>query len=188
MGKIILSSSSPRRADILRKLNIDFEIIPSDYVEPHDQTDFSYAFVEDLAYNKALATAKKYSDSDFIVIGADTIVVFDNKILGKPNDIEDARNTLRFLSGKTHFVVTSVALINSKTMKSVVKSDTTYVKFANLTEEQIISYVNNYKPLDKAGSYGIQELPEGYVESVDGEFDNVIGFPSKLFLSMLNTF
>ena len=73
-------------------------------------------------------------------------------------------------------------------MKSVVKSDTTYVKFANLTEEQIISYVNNYKPLDKAGSYGIQELPEGYVESVDGEFDNVIGFPSKLFLSMLNTF
>ena len=85
MGKIILGSSSPRRADILKKLKLDFVIIPSSYVEPHDQTDFSYDYVENLAYNKALCVAKETSEKA-LVIGADTIVVIDNNILGKPKD------------------------------------------------------------------------------------------------------
>lgn len=184
MGKIILSSSSPRRANILKKLNLDFEIIPSDYEEPHGQADFSYAYVENLAYNKALCTAKKLDEG--IVIGADTIVVLDNKILGKPDDIADAKNTLHELSGKTHFVVTAVSVINSKTMKSITKTETTYVTFEKLTDEQIDFYVDNYKPLDKAGSYGIQELPKGFVKSVEGDMDNVIGLPSKLLIKMLS--
>lgn len=185
MGKIILGSSSPRRADILKNLKLDFEIIPSSYVEPHDQTDFSYAYVENLAYNKALDVAKNTKE-EALVIGADTIVVIDNKILGKPKDKTDAINTLKRLSGKTHFVVTSVSVINSKTLKAKTSSTTTYVTFENLTNEQINYYINNFKPFDKAGSYGIQELPEGYIKNIKGSFDNVIGLPSETLLEMLD--
>ncbi|MBQ8668860.1 septum formation protein Maf [bacterium] len=184
MGKIILGSSSPRRADILEKLKLDFEIIPSSYVEPHDQTDFSYAYVEDLAYNKALDVAKNLKE-EALVIGADTIVVLDNKILGKPIDKDDAYKMWKNLSGKTHFVVTSIAVINSKNLKSKVKSTTTYVTFENLTNSQIEYYIENFKPFDKAGAYGIQELPDGYVKSFDGSFDNVIGLPSETLLELL---
>ena len=188
MGKIILGSSSPRRANILKKLKLDFEIIPSSYVEYHDQTDFSYAYVENLAYNKALAVAKLYRAEERLVIGADTIVVTDNKILGKPKDRQDAYNTLKLLSGKTHFVVTSIAIINSKTLEKDIKSTTTYVTLEDLTDEQIKYYIDNYKPFDKAGSYGIQELPEGYVKTFEGSLDNVIGLPSNTLLDMLNKF
>lgn len=185
MGKIILGSASPRRADILKKLDIEFEIIPSSYVEPHDQTDFSYEFVENSAYNKALYVAKEFGNEDYTIIGADTIVVIDNKILEKPKDYNDAKRMLQNLSGRTHFVVTSVAVIDSKTLNYKVKSATTYVTFEQLTESQIDFYITNYKPYDKAGAYGIQELPEGFVKNVDGEIDNVIGLPSKTTLELL---
>lgn len=185
MGKIILGSSSPRRADILKKLKLDFEIIPSSYVEPHDQTDFSYAYVEDLAYNKALNVAKSIN-YPATIIGADTIVVIDNKILGKPKDKQEAFNMLNLLSGKTHFVVTSIAVIDSKTMTSEIKSTTTYVTFEKLTQEQINYYIDTYKPFDKAGSYGIQEMPKGYIKEVEGCLDNVIGLPTETLLELLN--
>jgi septum formation protein len=184
MGKIILGSSSPRRADILKKLKLDFEIIPSSYVEQHDKTDFSYAYVENLAYNKALDVAKKQTQSDK-VIGADTIVVIDNKILGKPKDRANAIEMLKNLSGKTHFVVTSIAVIDTPSMDYKIKSTKTYVTFEDLTDEQIEFYIDNFKPFDKAGAYGIQELPKGYVKGFEGELDNVIGLPSKTLLELL---
>lgn len=187
MGKIILGSSSPRRADILKKLKLDYEIIPSDYVEPHGQTDFSYSFVENLAYNKALDVAKKQTE-EALVIGADTIVVADNKILGKPKDKQDAYHTLKLLSGKTHFVVTGVAVVKSPSLEYKVRSETTYVTFNNLTDEQIEYYIENFKPFDKAGSYGIQELPDGYVERVEGDLDNVIGLPVYMVAELLKSF
>ena len=185
MGKIILGSSSPRRADILRKLKLDFEIIPSSYVEPHDKTDFSYEFVESLAYNKAIDVAKGIKENAQ-VIGADTIVVINNKILGKPNDREDAFNMLKMLSGKTHFVVTSIAVIETPSLEYKIQSTTTNVTFEELSDEQINYYIDNFKPFDKAGSYGIQELPEGYIKNFDGCLDNVIGLPSKTLLKMLD--
>ncbi len=187
MGKIILGSSSPRRAGILKKMKLDFDVIPSDYEEQHTQTAFSYDFVENLAYNKALAVAKNLHSKGlkYKVLGADTIVVADNNILGKPSDYNDAFKTLEILSGKTHFVVTSVAIVDSGTMEYKIKSDTTYVTFNELTSEQIHFYLDNFKPFDKAGSYGIQELPDGYVKSVDGEIDNVIGLPSKVVTELL---
>ena len=187
MGKIILGSSSPRRADILKKLKLDYEIIPSEYVEPHEQTDFSYSFVEDLAYNKALDVAKR-QNTEALVIGADTIVVVDNKILGKPKDRQDAYDTLKLLSGRTHFVVTGVAVVKSPSLEFKIKSETTYVTFKNLSDEQIKYYIENFKPFDKAGSYGIQELPDGYVEKVEGDLDNVIGLPSGLVAELLKSF
>lgn len=186
MGKIILGSSSPRRADILRKLKLDFEIIPSSYVEPHDQADFSYDYVESLAFNKALDVAKQIPEPAQI-IGADTIVVINNKILGKPKDRNDAYNMLKMLSGKTHFVVTSIAVIKTPSFKCEIKSTTTNVTFEELSDEQIYYYIDNFKPYDKAGSYGIQELPQGYVKSFEGSLDNVIGLPSETLTKMLHT-
>ena len=187
MGKIILGSSSPRRAGILKTMKLDFDVIPSEYDEPHTQTVFSYEFVENLAYNKALDVAKKLHEKgqNYPVLGADTIVVIDDKILGKPKDYQDAYVTLKMLSGRTHFVVTAVAVVNSATLEYKIKSDTTYVTFENLTQEQIKFYLDNFKPFDKAGSYGIQELPDGYVKSVDGQIDNVIGLPSKVVEELL---
>lgn len=185
MGKIILASSSPRRANILKNLNIDFEIIPSSYVEPHNKTVFSYDYVENLAYNKALCVAKENRNKDYTVIGADTIVVTDNTILGKPINKNDAIKTLKMLSGRTHFVVTSIAVVNSKTLDYKIKSTTTKVTFENLSDEQIEYYIKNFKPYDKAGSYGIQELPQGYVKKVEGSLDNVIGLPTETLLQMI---
>ena len=188
MGKIILGSSSPRRADILKKMKIDFEVLPSSYVEKHDKTDFSYDFVEELAYNKALYVAKELNrEKKFsLVLGADTIVVIDNKILGKPENRQEAYNMLKKLSGRTHFVVTAVAVINSETMNSKVESTTTYVTFEDLTQDQINYYIDEFKPYDKAGAYGIQELPRGYIKTVKGELDNVIGLPSGTVKKLLS--
>ena len=188
MGKIILGSSSPRRADILKKMKIDFEVLPSSYVEKHDKTDFSYDFVEELAYNKALYVAKELNrEKKFsLVLGADTIVVIDNKILGKPENRQEAYNMLKKLSGRTHFVVTAVAVINSETMNSKVESTTTYVTFEDLTQDQINYYIDEFKPYDKAGAYGIQELPQGYIKTVKGELDNVIGLPSGTVKKLLS--
>lgn len=185
MGKIILGSSSPRRADIIRKLKLDFEIIPSSYVEKHDKTDFSYDFVENLAYNKALYVAKEHRNDKRLVVGADTIVVIGNKILEKPKDFKEAKEMLTELSGQTHFVVTAIAVINPINLKYHIKSTTTYVTFEKLSRDQITSYILNFNPLDKAGSYGIQELPKGFVKKVEGEIDNVIGLPAKTLKELL---
>ena len=184
VGKIILASSSPRRADILRKHNIGFEIIPSPYVEDHSRTDFSYDFIENLAYNKAKAVVPIVNEQSLIV-GADTIVVLDGKILGKPNGYDGAFEMLKNLSGKTHHVVTAIAIINSTTGDYKIKSTTSEVAFENLTDEQIKYYIDNFKPFDKAGSYGIQEMPDGYIKSFTGDLENIIGISSKTLFEMI---
>lgn len=185
-GKIILASSSPRRADILKKLNIGFEIIPSPYVEDHTRTVFSYDFIENLAYNKAKAVVPLVKEPS-IIIGADTVVVLDNEILGKPGSYEGAFKMLKKLSGKTHLVVTSIVVINTQTNEVKKNSTTSEVTFENLSDEQIKYYIDNYKPFDKAGSYGIQEMPEGYIKSYTGDLENIIGISSNSLLKLLNT-
>ena len=185
VGKIILASSSPRRADILKKHNIEFEIIPSPYVEDHSRTDFSYDFIENLAYNKAKAVVPLVKEPS-LIIGADTIVVLDDIILGKPNGYNGAFDMLKSLSGKTHHVVTAIAVINSATEECKIKSTTSEVIFEKLTDEQIKYYIDNFKPFDKAGSYGIQEMPSGYIKNFTGDLENIIGISSKTLLSMLN--
>lgn len=184
VGKIILASSSPRRADILKKHNIGFEIIPSPYVEDHSRTDFSYDFIENLAYNKAKAVVPLVQEPS-LIIGADTIVVLDGKILGKPNGYAGAFEMLKNLSGKTHHVVTAIAVVSSADGKCKIKSTTSEVTFENLTEEQIKYYIDNFKPFDKAGSYGIQEMPDGYIKSFTGDLENIIGISSETLLGMI---
>ena len=184
VGKIILASSSPRRADILKKLNIGFEIIPSPYIEDHTRTVFSYDFIENLAFNKAKAVIPLVKEPS-LIIGADTVVVIDNEILGKPDGYEGAFKMLKRLSGRTHIVVTSIVVINSETGDLKKNSTTSEVTFENLTDVQIKYYIDNFKPFDKAGSYGIQEMPEGYIKSYTGDFENIIGISSKALLDLL---
>lgn len=185
VGKIILASSSPRRADILKKHNIEFKIIPSPYVEDHSTTDFSYDFIENLAYNKAKAVVPLVNEQSLIV-GADTIVVLDGKILGKPNGYDGAFEMLKNLSGKTHHVVTAIVVMDSDTQNYKKQSTTSEVTFENLTDEQIKYYIDNFRPFDKAGSYGIQEMPKGYIKSYTGDLENIIGISSKTLLEMLS--
>lgn len=184
MGKIILASSSPRRADILRQHNINFEILPSPYQEDHSVTDFSYSFVESLAYNKAKAVIPLLS-APAKILGADTVVVLDGKILGKPKDYNDAFNMLKNLSGRKHQVVTGVALIDTDKTTEKVTSVTSIVEFNELSDEMIKFYLDNFKPFDKAGSYGIQEMPEGYIKSYEGSFENIVGLCSKTVMELL---
>ena len=185
VGKIILASSSPRRADILKKHNIEFKIIPSPYVEDHSTTDFSYDFIENLAYNKAKAVVPLVNEQ-YLIVGADTIVVLDGKILGKPNGYDGAFEMLKNLSGKTHHVVTAIVVMDSDTQNYKKQSTTSEVTFENLTDEQIKYYIDNFKPFDKAGSYGIQEMPKGYIKSYTGDLENIIGISSKTLLEMIS--
>ena len=182
MGKMILASASPRRAEILKDYRL--EIVPSPYKEKHTKTAFSYSYVENLAYNKAMAVAEMIKD-EATVIGADTVVVLGNEILEKPKDREDAIKMLEKLSDKTHIVVTAIALVDSKTKESKIQSTTSKVTFNKLSDELINYYVDNFKPFDKAGAYGIQELPEGFVKSIDGDLENIIGISSKTLAQML---
>ena len=172
--QIILASNSPRRKKILTDMGLEFKIVPSEYDEKMDSDEFSYDKIEDLATQKCLDVVRR-SDKDSIVIAADTVVVLHNKILGKPHTKENAYKMLKSLSGATHSVVTSICAINTKMNRAVTISTTSYVRFTEWTDEMIHYYVDNFNPLDKAGSYGIQELPDGYVDKYEGSFDNIVG-------------
>ena len=184
MTKIILASNSPRRKKILSNLNIKFEIIPSNYEEKLETDVFSYDLIEDLATQKACDVVRRV-DNDKIVLGADTVVVLHNKILGKPKDKDDAFKMLKNLSGNTHMVVTSLCGINTETNRAVLLSTTSYVRFKDLSDEIIHHYIDNFNPLDKAGSYGIQELPDGILDKYEGSFDNIVGLDSDAVLAVL---
>lgn len=189
--EIILASASPRRREILERMGLDFEIIPSDYDEVFENFDFSYEKIENLAYNKANAVFEVLKDSSSfcfsssLILAADTVVVLDNEILCKPKDEGEAISILKKLSGKQHFVVTSICIINTETADKKVISETSYVEFKVLSEDLIKDYVKNYKPLDKAGAYGIQELPDGFVNEIRGSFENIIGLCSKSVKKLL---
>lgn len=184
MGKIILASSSPRRQSILRQNNYIFEIVPSPYVEDHTKTDFSYEFIENLAENKAKAVVPLIKEPA-VIIGADTVVVLDDKILGKPEGEKGAVEMLKKLSNRRHSVVTAIVVINTETYEIKRTAVTSYVTFEKLSDEQIDFYVKNYKPFDKAGSYGIQEMPEGYIKNYEGSLENIIGLCPKALAELL---
>lgn len=187
MQKILLASSSPRRKKVLENLKVDFEVISSPYEEEMKSLLFDYKTIENLAYNKAFAVAKEIKER-VLVVGADTVVVLDNKILGKPANREQAFEMLKMLAGKKHFVVTSICVIESFTMRKKINSTTSYVEFNCLSEELINKYIDEFKPLDKAGSYGIQELPPGFVKNISGSFDNIVGLCPKSLMKALSCF
>ena len=185
--KIILASSSPRRKKILENLGMNFEIIPSDYDEALDDFNFSYEKIEKLAYNKAKSVFDTLGNAfEFIIISADTVVVIDNQILNKPESFENALQMLKSLSGRKHFVVTSICVLNSLNSKYKTSSCTSYVEFNELSEDLIIDYIKKFQPFDKAGSYGIQELPDEFVKNIEGSFENIVGLCSQSLKSLLD--
>lgn len=185
--KLILASNSPRRKDILKNEGYDFEIIPSNYDENILNLAYKKELVENCAYKKALDVLNNNNfNSDFVIISADTVVVLDNKILGKPKDKLEAHTMLLNLSNKTHFVQTSICLMNKKLILK--NSEITYVTFRKLSDIEIDNYINTKNPLDKAGSYGIQDENFDFATAINGNLDNVIGFPVTLFKELLKNF
>ena len=172
--KLILASNSPRRKQIFKNLGLDFEVVPSNYDEKLKDDIFSYEKIEDLATQKCLDVVRRV-DKNSLVLAADTVVVLHNNILGKPHDKKEAFEMLKSLSGATHSVVTSICAINTKLNRAALLSTTSYVRFNQLSDEMINSYIEEFNPLDKAGSYGIQELPEGFLDKYEGSFENIVG-------------
>ena len=185
MVKLILASNSPRRKKILKDMGLSFDVVPSNYDEKLDTDDFSYDKIEDLATQKCLDVYRRVDDES-LVLAADTVVVLHNKILGKPHTKENAFKMLKELSGQTHSVVTAICAINKKTKRAVTLSTTSYVRFTAWTDDMINNYIENFSPLDKAGSYGIQELPPNYIDKYEGSFENIVGLCPKSVETVLN--
>ena len=170
--KLVLASKSPRRSEILKNAGIDFtvrvadadETIP-DGTKPQDAVVF-------LAARKAMAVERA---DDELVLGADTVVVLDDKILGKPKDRDDAYNMIKSLSGRVHSVFTGVCAIGNGI--SMTFSEETKVEFLPLTDDEINAYINTDEPYDKAGAYGIQGLASKFIRGIQGDYFNVVGLP-----------
>lgn len=179
MKKIVLASQSPRRKEILENVNVEFELVPSTIDEVILVDDDPKATVLALAFEKAWDVANKV-DPDRIVIGADTIV-FKDKILGKPKDKDHAFETLMALNGKRHYVYTGICLICKATGQKIVDYVETEVTFKAFDEETLTRYIETGECFGKAGSYGIQGFGGLLVESIQGDYLNVVGLPiSKL--------
>lgn len=175
---IVLASKSERRAKILKLVNLNFKIHPSNYNE--NNTNISpISLVLNHAYKKAEIVAPLYENS--WIVSADTIVVTNNKILGKPKDKSEAINMLKMLSGITHVVITGYCIMNSDNYKTLSDSEQTKVTFREIPDDLIEYYVDYYKPYDKAGAYAIQDFSAIFVKSISGCFYNVVGFPLPKF-------
>ena len=175
MERVILASASPRRKEILERYNLEVIISPSSIIEKLNKDENPEQIAMTLALNKALNVSIKFTDD--LVIGADTIVVHQGTILGKPKDNEDAYRILTRLSGSTHHVITGVAIVKLSSNLKIIDYETTKVKFRNLSSDTILKYIRSEEPLDKAGAYGIQGLGAILVEKIDGCYFNVVGLP-----------
>lgn len=176
---IILASGSPRRKEILENTNLKFSVITSDIDERIFENEEPIQLVLRLAFEKCMSVAQN-NPSD-LVIGADTIVVLDNEILGKPKNEEEAFKTLSKLSNREHQVITGMSIVNLENEKKIVDYAISNVKFKKLTDQDIKDYISTKECLDKAGSYGIQGYGALLVEKIKGDYFNIVGLPiSKL--------
>lgn len=173
MNKIILASASPRRSDILEGYGLDIEILPAQIDEIVREGESPEQIAMSLAFEKAYSVALNIKNK--IVIGADTVVVLGDEILGKPRDKEEAFKMLRALSGKEHKVITGISIIKGNI--KIVDYESTLVKFRQLSHEQINKYIDTLEPMDKAGAYGIQGYGKILVETINGSYSNVVGLP-----------
>jgi septum formation protein len=177
---VILGSASPRRKRLLMDIGIDFKLKVSRKDECYPNSLEGTQIAEFIAKEKANTIASELS-TNYLLITADTIVLYENKILHKPKCKEDAIKTLKDLSGKTHLVITGVCIKSNE--NEIIFSDKTYVSFCNISDQEIMYYIEKYKPFDKAGSYGIQEwIGNIAINEIRGSYNNVVGLPtSKLY-------
>lgn len=184
MDKIILASSSPRRIDILKQYKLDIEVIPANIVEIQRKDEKPEQVAMSLAFQKAYCVS--IENQDEVVLGADTIVVLEDMILGKPRDKKDAFEILSALSNKTHRVITGVSILKGD--KKIIDYESTLVKFRNLSSEQILKYIDTKEPMDKAGAYAIQGYGKSLVEKTDGSYSNIVGLPIEKIKFLLTRF
>lgn len=181
MPKIILASASPRRKELMELAGYDFEVICADIVEVVPEEAMPQEVVMSLALQKAQAVAAEHKEA--VVIGSDTVVALDGKILGKPPSEQEACEMLRSLSGRTHKVFTGVAIVCGGKVKNFF--DETDVEFYSLGDDEIKKYVATGEPTDKAGAYGIQGKGSVLVKRINGDFFSVMGLPiAKLYREM----
>jgi septum formation protein len=185
--KLILASSSPRRAEVLRNAGFTFEIRPAPIDETRLPRESAEAYVERVARAKAQAAAAhaRQAGEPAIVIAADTTVLVDGQILAKPEDAADARRMLGLLRGRTHEVLTALAVINIETGQESLHVEKTRVEIVKLSEEEIESYIATGEPFDKAGAYGIQGIAGRFAARINGCYFNVMGMPlSRLWTTL----
>lgn len=184
MKKIILASASPRRRELLANIGVIFQVCPGNSEEKITQ-ETPEEIVKELSLQKAVATASKFDmEEGTIILGADTIVSFEGRILGKPANEDDAIETLTMLQGNTHQVYTGVTVMERKNAvwKTITFAECTDVSFYPVSEEEIRDYAATGEPMDKAGSYGIQGRFGAYVKEIRGDYTNVVGLPiGRLF-------
>jgi septum formation protein len=184
-AKLILASASPRRAEILRAVGWPFETLAVDIDESRRAGEEAVPYVERLARAKADAAGLRAPGST--ILGADTVVVIEKEILGKPRDDEDARRMLRLLRDRWHQVLTGVALVNSEAGSSKVAHEVTEVRFASMSEDEVSWYVATGEPKDKAGAYAIQGQGARFIKEIRGDYLNVVGLPVRLVYELLGT-
>lgn len=181
MRFLVLASQSKRRVEILRMLGFKFFVVPS-YVE-ENYTGNPLLTARRLAFKKAFTVWKDYKFAT--VLGADTVVVVGDRVMGKPKDEEEAKSMLRTLSGRWHKVITAVCVISPKGRVSF--HDTAWVKFRDLSEEEIQEYVKTQEPMDKAGAYAVQGMGAKFVEKIKGDFYTVMGLPASKTYTVLKS-
>jgi len=180
---LVLASSSPRRQQLLRDASIEFVVRPANIPEIRLPFETPKRFAERMAREKAAFIWNGESHGKGAVLGADTVVVIGDDLLGKPTDPSDAARMLRLLSGRKHFVITGVFLVGSGFED--IRSETTAVYFSKLSEGEISSYVESGEPMDKAGAYAIQGGASRWVLKTEGDYNNVVGLPAELVRRML---
>jgi len=175
--RLVLASASPRRAELLRAAGFDFEAIPAHVDEAMDAEETPDGYARRVAQLKAEAVAARAPGRP--VLGADTIVVVDHQVLGKPADVDEAKQMLRLLSGRAHIVLTAVCLLNPAAGARRVQTGVarTTVEFAPLSPEEVDWYAASGEPLDKAGAYAVQGLAARFVTRIEGSYSNVVGLP-----------
>ncbi len=185
MSRLILASSSPRRIQLLREANFDPEVIrpevaelSCDFLTPSELARFNA---------KLKATAVAALNPDAVVLGADTIVTLESEIFGKPRDLDDAGRILRKLVGKTHEVITGIALIEPNVERMTLRAARSTVTFRTLSTAEIDAYLKIVNPIDKAGAYAAQNSPNVIIERIDGSFTNVVGLPMELIRPLLRS-
>jgi len=188
MKPLILASESPRRKQLLMEAGFSFDVIPLKVSEIPDKNLNVNEQILDIARRKSRAAyehLKALYPQGFIVIAADTEVIFGDSPLGKPLNREDAFRILRLLSGKIHEVKTAVSMMESPSGREVSQIETTKIFFKSLSDEEIWTYIQTGEPMDKAGAYGIQGLGGRFVEKFEGSFENVVGLPIPVVRNLL---
>jgi septum formation protein len=180
---LVLASASPRRQELLRNGGIEFVVHPANVAEIPRNGEAPRAFAERMAREKALAVFAQRPNE--LVLGADTVVVTDGEILGKPRDAADAARMLRLLSGRKHEVITGVCLAGPTLRTENTRSETTLVVMSTLSDDDIRSYVESGEPMDKAGAYAIQGMASRWISRIEGDYFNVVGLPVALVWRML---